>query len=59
MTPKNFRDFIYNLSLFCLLVNLLVKVGIIYGFKCKEVLVLGCIFDLCGVWMVSRLGRWH
>jgi hypothetical protein len=46
--------YIYNLSLMCLLINFFVKIGIIYGFKCKQVLVIGCILDLIGVWLVAR-----
>jgi hypothetical protein len=41
-----------------LLVNFLVKLGIIYGFKYKEVLVVGAIIDLASVYLVAWMGRY-
>jgi len=58
-SPNRVRKLAGNVALVCIVVNLLVKIGIIYGFEYKWVLIIGSIIDAAGVTLVAILGRMH
>lgn len=58
-TPRKLRNTAGNVALLCIVVNLLVKIGIIYGFEYKWILIVGSFIDAAGVALVAILGRMH
>jgi hypothetical protein len=58
MTYYRFKWIVHNTTLLCIVVNLLVKIGLIYGFQNKGLLLVGAIIDFCGVWFIAKYGRY-
>jgi hypothetical protein len=57
MTPGKTRRLLYKLSILCILVNFIVKVGLVYQWQCKTILLMGAIIDMCGVLLVAKLSK--
>jgi hypothetical protein len=58
-SPRRLRNIVVDVSLLCIAINFIVKIGIIYGFEHKWILVAGSIIDAIGVTLVALLGRFH
>jgi hypothetical protein len=53
-----FKRTVNNVTLLCIIINLLVKLGLIFGYQHKWVLVVGAIIDFCGVWFIAKYGKY-
>jgi len=58
MRPSKFRSLLFYITLVCILTNFLVKLGIIWGFEYKSLLVFGSIIDALGVTIIACIGRY-
>lgn len=57
ITPGRIRRWIYKVSTLCIIINFGVKLGLIYSFQNKTILLVGAIIDMIGVLLVARLSK--
>jgi hypothetical protein len=58
MKYYTFKRLVHNITLLCIITNLFVKIGLIYGWQCRGVLLIGAVIDFCGVWFIAKYGSY-
>jgi hypothetical protein len=58
LTRSKFKKIIFWITVGCIVINFLVKLGLIFGWNCAELLVIGAVIDMLGVLLITWVARY-